>query len=44
MVISQDKLVEPTMWSANHPVQTDIRGSSFTPPNFQNNHFLSGGW
>ncbi|GJN02306.1 hypothetical protein PR202_ga19645 [Eleusine coracana subsp. coracana] len=38
----KDKLVEHTMWSANHPVQTDIRPPSFTPPNVQNNHFLSG--
>jgi hypothetical protein len=44
MVISQDKLVEPTMWSANHPVQADTRVSSITLPNFQKNHFLSGGW
>ncbi|TVU15144.1 hypothetical protein EJB05_38651 [Eragrostis curvula] len=40
----KDKYVEPAMWSANHPVQTGTRVSSFMPPNVQNNHFLSGGW
>ncbi|XP_062184596.1 uncharacterized protein LOC133888388 isoform X2 [Phragmites australis] len=38
----KDKFVEPAVWGANHPVQTDIRNSSFMPHNVQNNLFLSG--
>ncbi|XP_062226205.1 uncharacterized protein LOC133924609 isoform X2 [Phragmites australis] len=38
----KDKFVKPAHWGANHPVQTDIRVSSFMSHNVQNNLFLSG--
>jgi len=45
MVVSQDKMAEPSSWVTNPPVQTDMRASAFMPRNTRhNNEFLSGGW
>jgi hypothetical protein len=43
MVVSQDKMAEPSSWVTNPPVQTDMRASAFMPCNTRrNNGFLSG--